>query len=105
MVEVLVFPTPLFTSLAAMSNQAESSGKDPGKTGHGKVWLAMRPVTRRARRFSKRLFNFRSPGDQLRQLVGLFGEGNHQLGILSLRIEDLFEELIFRRDLTEHLFR
>ena len=67
-----------------MSYQTDPSQQDPGRTGDGKVLVAMRPVTRRAGRFFKRLFYFRSPGDQLRQLIGLFGEGNHQLGILAL---------------------
>ena len=48
---------------------------------------------------------FRSPSDQLPQLGCLLGEGNHQLGIIALGIEDLFEELIFRCDFTEHLLR
>lgn len=83
---------------------AGPSRKDPGKAGHGKVLVAVRRVMRRASGFFKRLFfYFRSPGNQLPQLGGLLGEGNHQLRILALRIKNLFEERIFRGHFIEHL--
>ena len=52
--------------------------------GWAKAVVTIGPVIRRARRFHLCLFHLRSPGDQLHQLVGLFGEGNHQLGIRAL---------------------
>lgn len=105
LVEVVFF-TAFSRDLHPQRLTGRSFPTGSGRAGHGKMLVAMRPVMRRACQFSKRLFlYFRSPGDQLPQLGCLLGEGNHQLGIFALGIEDLFEELIFRRDFTEHLLR